>query len=410
VSSVRAALGLCAIAACHRATPSAVPVVEVRQQRLVRTVDAEGYLKPVRATPVTVPSDIQWPLRVVWLGADGAQVDKGDVVARFDDLELRSRLAAAQSDRTSAVAKKQKEAVLSTSAAAERKRGTAAAARELDLTRAFQRRDSAIFSRDQIVEAEIDETLQSAKLAHARNSESIDRQVGRSKINLIEVEAEKAAEAIRRSQKGLGALEIRAPHEGILMIKRNYIGEPARVGDTVWRSQTIAEVSRVAEMEAEIFVLEAEAAGLAKGKRADLVVEAQPDRIFKATVQRVETVAKRREPKSPTQYFGAILALERTETTLMKPGQRVRVRLLLAEQDALVVPRPSLFDRNGIWVAYRREGTGFAAVPVKLGPSTGGLVAIESGLRPHDYVALRDPGKTVEDILAAPASKPAGGR
>jgi multidrug resistance efflux pump len=387
-----------------------VPVVEVKKQKFVRKVEAEGYLRPVRATPVTVPSDVQWPLRIVWLAPDGAPVKKGQVVARFDDLELRSRLASAESDRATAVAKRQKELVLSGSAAAERQRGTAAAARELALTKAFQRRDSAIFSRDQIVESEIDESLQTAKLDHARRSETADGQVGRSKIRLIEVEADKAEEAIRRSQKGLGSLQIEAPHEGVLMMKRNFMGDPTRVGDTVWRSQTIAEVSRVAEMEAEIFVLEAEAAGLARDRTAELVVEAQPDRIFAATVKRVETVAKRREPKSPTQYFGVVLALARTEPELMKPGQRVRARLLLAEQDAVVVPRPSLFDRNGTWVAYRREGAGFTAVPVKLGPSTGGLVAIESGLRPHEFVALRDPGKSVEDILAAPAGKPAGGR
>jgi HlyD family secretion protein len=397
-------------AGCRRVAGTEVPVVEVKRQRFVRVVEAEGYLRPVEATPVTVPSDIEWPLRVVWLGADGAPVAKGDLVARFDDLELRSRLATAESDQAVATARRQKETLLSRGQAEERKRGTAAAGRELAMTRAFQRRDGAIFSRDQIIESEIDETLQTAKVENARRSEAVDGQVGRSKVKLIDVEAAKAASEIQRSRRGLGALEIHAPHDGVLMIKRNFTGEPMRVGDTVWRSQTIAEVSRVAEMEGEIFVLEAEAAGLATGKRADLVVEAQPDRVFPATVKRVETVAKRREQKSPTQYFGVMLALARTDPALMKPGQRVRARLFLTEEEALVVPRPTLFDRNGTWVAYRREGAGFAAVPVKLGPSTGGLVAVESGLRPHDLVALRDPGKTVEDILAAPAGKPAGGR
>jgi HlyD family secretion protein len=180
----------------------------------------------------------------------------------------------------------------------------------------------------------------------------------------------------------------------------------------VWRSQTIAEVSRVAEMEAELFVLELEAAGLARGKKAEVVVASQPDRVFAATVKSVETVAKRREPKSPTQYFGAVLSLAQTDPALMKPGQRVRARLVLAETDALVVPRPTLFDRNGSWVAYRRENGGFSPVPVKLGPATAGLVAIESGLRPHDFIALRDPALSVDDVLGAGAggAAPAGGR
>jgi hypothetical protein len=388
-----------------------VPVFEVKQQRFLRTVEADGYLRPVKATPVTVPSDIQLPLRVVWIALDGAEVKKGEIVARFDDLELRARLLGAQLDRDSAVGKKHKEGVLSDNAVADRRRVSEAASRELGMIRAFQRKDTAIFSRDQIIESEIDETLQVARLDNARTSEQADAEVGRSKVRMVDVEVEKAAEAIRRSQKGLSSLEIRAPHEGVLMIKRNGVGEPVRLGDTVWRSQTVAEVSRVAEMEAELFVLEAEAAGLVAGKRAELVVEAQPDRTFAASVKRVETVAKRREPKSPTQYFGVILALEKTDRQLMKPGQRVRARLMLAEANALVVPRPTLFDHNGSWVAYRREGTGFTPVKVKLGPSTAGLVSIESGLNAHDLIALRDPSQSVDDILAAPASKSgAGGR
>jgi HlyD family secretion protein len=385
---------------CRKSAPASdVPVVEVTRQRFARTVDADGYLRPVNATPVTVPQDVQWPLRVMWIANDGADVKKGDLVARFDDLELRSRLVAAELDRDSAVARRGKEAVVSGNAASDRRRTTAAAARELELYRSFQRKDPEIFSRDQIIEAEIDETLGGARLDNARKSEIVDGRVGSSKVKMVDVETRKADDAIHRSQKGLGALELRAPHDGILIIKRNNVGEPVRVGDTVWRSQTIAEVSKIVEMEAELFVLELEAAGLAKGKKAEVVVESRPDKIFHGEVKAVETVAKRREPKSPTQYFGVILSLDHTDPSIMKPGQRVRARLLLAETEALVVPRPTLFDRNGSWVAYRRENGGFAPVTVKLGPSTAGLVAIESGLRPHDFVALRDPALSVDDIL-----------
>jgi HlyD family secretion protein len=405
-------LGLLAVSCKHREPLADVPVVEVKRQRFVRTVDADGFLRPTKATPVTVPQDVQWPLRVVWIANDGAEVKKGDVVARFDDLELRSRLLAAELDKDSALAKRGKEAVLSGNAATDRRRTTEAAGRELELYRSFQRKDPEIFSRDQIIEAEIDETLGGARLDNARKSEVVDGQVGQRKVKMVDVEAQKADDAIHRSQKGLGALDLRAPHDGILIIKRNNVGEPVRVGDTVWRSQTIAEISRVVEMEAELYVLELEAAGLAKGKKAEVVVDSRPDQVFGAKVKTVETVAKRREPKSPTQYFGVILSLDRTDPALMKPGQRVRARLLLAETEALVVPRPTLFDRNGAWIAYRRENGGFAPVPVKLGPSTAGLVAIESGLRPHDFVALRDPALSVDDILGSSAggSSPAGGR
>ena len=392
-----------------------VPVVEVRKQKFARVVEAEGYLRPVRATPITVPSDVQWPLRITWLAPDGGMVKKGEPVARFDDLELRERLANAESDRRVAEARKQKEAVLLRAAEQDRVRTSRTAQQELEMTRTFQRRDTAIFARDQIIESEIDEHLQTAKVEHADKSQTADRRLARNKLGLIDVEARKADEAIARSKKGLTALEIKAAHDGVFTLKRSWWGETVRVGDTVFRSFSVAEISLVEEMEAEIFVLEAEAAGLAKGKKAELFIEAQPGKSHRSEVKQVEAVAKRRLPKSPTQYFGVILKVATTDPELMKPGQRVRARLYLHEEPALVVPRPTLFDQDGKWVAYRREpGGDFSAVPVKLGPSTAGLVTIVSGLRERDVIALRDPGKAADELVpvagAGASSRSAGAR
>jgi HlyD family secretion protein len=383
-----------------RARGPEVPVIEVKKQKFARVIDSDGTLRAVKSTPVTVPQDIQWPLRITWLAVDGSMIKKGEPVARFDDLELKERLANAQSDRAVAMAKKEKESLLLRTAEKERQRAKIAAQRELSMTQTFARRDAEIFARDQIIEGEIDERLQTVKVETAEKSQGVDRKLGRNKLGLIAVETGKADEAIRRSQKGLTALEIRAPHDGVFTLKRGWMGETTRVGDTVWRSMSVAEISLVETMEAEVFVLEAEAAGLAKGKKAQVLIDAQPDHPIAAEVKQVETVAKRRHPKAPTQYFGVILSLGKTDSAVMKPGQRVRARLFLHEETALVVPRPALFDREGIWIAHRRDpGGNFAPVPVKLGPSTAGLVTVVSGLAEHDLIALRDPGKAVDELL-----------
>ena len=80
--------------------------------------------------------------------------------------------------------------------------------------------------------------------------------------------------------------------------------------------------------------------------------------------------------------------MDKTDPTTMKPGQRSRSRLHLHEESALVVSCPTLFDQDGKWVADRREpGGDFSAVPVKLGPSTAGLVTVVSGLKEGETVA-----------------------
>ena len=391
-----------------------VPVTQVKQQNFARIVEADGYLKPIRATPVIVPSDVPWSLRVNWLAPNGSVVKKGDPVVRFDDLEPRTRLEDAESRRAVTTAYKQKEEVAQGIDNQDRRRNIEATQRDLDLARTFSHRDPMIFSRGQIIENEVDERLQTAKLEHARKSAQVGQRLNRNKLGLREVEAQKSDEAIRRAEKGMRALQLTAPHDGVLTIKRrgwSGTGDTLRVGDTVYRSSTVAEVALVDSMEVEVFVLEAEAAELGKGRKAEVIIEAQPGHPFAAEVKQVETVTKRLQEESPTQYFGVILSLSHTDPELMKPGERVRARLFLHEQPALVVPRPTLFDRDGHWVVYRRDARGaFAAVPVTLGASTAGLVTIESGLHAGETVALRDPGKAADELLSGPSQPSAAQR
>ena len=410
-----ALLGVALGGGCGRPEPAVlVPVIEVKQQTFARIVEADGYLRPIRSTPVVVPSDVPWSMRLNWLAPNGSVVKKGDPVARFDDLEPRTRLADAEARRAVTTAYKQKEAVIQGLDNQDRLRNIESMQRSLHLAQSFQHRDPMIFSRAQIIENEVDERLQAARLEHAQKSEQVGRRLSRNKIGIREVDAQKSEESIRRAEKGMRALQLVAPDDGVLTIKRrgwSGTGETLRVGDTVYRSATVAEVARVDDIEVEVFVLEAEAAELVKGRKAEVLIEAQPGRTFAAEVKQVETVTKRLQEESPTQYFGVTLTLGHTESAVMKPGERVRARLFLHEQQALVVPRPALIDRDGHWVVYRRAaGGGFSAVPVTLGASTAGLVTIENGLHAGDVIALRDPGKAAAELLSGASATPAAPR
>ncbi len=179
--------------------------------------------------------------------------------------------------------------------------------------------------------------------------------------------------------------------------------EPPRVGDTVWSGMPLAEIPDLSEMQAEVYVLEADAGGLAVGKPATVVVESRPGVEHPARIARVDTLAKPRLSGSPVQYFAVTLALAPGSPPAMgamgamgtvKPGQRVLARLRLEERrGALVVPREALFQRGGATVVYRRRGGahGFEPVPVTLGPASVGAAVVETGVAAGDQVALRDP-------------------
>jgi hypothetical protein len=159
----------------------------------------------------------------------------------------------------------------------------------------------------------------------------------------------------------------------------------------VWEGKTIASLPILGEMEAEVFVLEADAGGLKVGKPARVVLESHTDQIYPATIASIDALAKRPNNGVPTQYFGLVLAFEKTDPALMKPGGRVNATLVLDSQQALSVPRHAVFERDGKSVVYRWQAGLFQPVPVQIGATTPGRVVIVSGLNAGDRIALADP-------------------
>ncbi len=128
---------------------------------------------------------------------------------------------------------------------------------------------------------------------------------------------------------------------------RGWRGNPPQPGDTIWPGQPIAEIPELARMQAEVFVLEADAGGLAADQPARVTIEARGGVEIAGQVERVDKVAKPRVRNVPVQYFGATLSLAATDAATMKPGQRVVARVeVVALPRALVVPRTAVFEEG----------------------------------------------------------------
>ncbi len=381
-----------------------VPVLEVVRSDFGRRVEAEGNLEAVRATPLNAPMEASGPLKIAWLAPDGSRVREGDVVIRFDPTEMEKSLVDGEAERQSAVNKTQGRRAEGEGTSRNLARDAEVADLELRYAREFQSKDPVIFSRVDIIESQIDEGLAAERKENAEAVRKIRDDLTRVDLDLIAIDRRKADLKIDEARTGLLALEVRAPHDGIFVLKRDWRGT-AKVGDTVWQGQPIAEIPDLGAMKARVYVLEADAGGLAVGVPARVVVESRPDRDFAATVDAVDALAKPRVSWVPVQYFGVTLALERTDPGVMKPGQRVRAVLTLdGRKDAIAVPREAVFEKDGKKIVHRRSGWGFEPVEVVLGPAASGRVVIDKRLSPGDVVALRAPGRP-----AGAAAPPGGG-
>ncbi len=396
-------VGLAGAGLVRSIEPAAVAMFEVRPGRFVREVEATGTLKAVQATPILVPLESGRAQKVAFLARDGARLRKGETVVEFDPYDAQKEQADGEADLTAARAKIDR--AKAEGSKNERSLGLDrdVAKEQLDQAETFKLTDEDLYSRHEIIESKLDRDLFAAraevagrKLGESGKLSSAERQLG-------EIDASKARLKVEIAEKGLRSLRIEAPHDGLLVLQRNWRGEVPFVGDTLWPGQKIAELPDLSRLEARVFVLEADGAGLKAGLPARLAIEGRPGEEHAATVAKVEPLAKTRDYQSPVKYFEATLSLSRTEPSFMKPGQKVRAVVRLEEADGvLAIPRGAVFEKDGKRVVYRREGGGFVPVEITIGRQSISRVVLASGLAAGDVIALRDP--TAKRALGPSAS------
>ena len=372
-----------------------VPTARVESGALVRTVRAEGILKARKATPLLAPvADDDASYKIGWILDDGSPVKAGEVVVRFDPTETENTLTAGRADAATVDTRVRREKAEAGAALSNLSRDAELAHQERTTAETFQSRDPELYSRREIIEADIDVDLAGSRERHAREVRVVREEVSRFQLDILGIDRRKAGLKIGKAEKQLGSLEVRAPHDGIVVLKRDWKGDTPQVGQSVWSGFPLAEIPDLSRVDAEVWVLEADAGGLATGRKAKVTVESRPGETISASVTQVDALAKPRVRGVPVQYFGAVLELSRTDPATMKPGQRIVALLDLSDgAPALTVPLPAVHDRDGKKVVFRREGSAWRAVPVEVGASALGRVAVTKGLVDGDLVALVDPGK-----------------
>lgn len=380
---------------CSETTDTVTFRVEPRE--FVHRVVAEGLLTAAVTTEVNVPRTIDAKVRIAWLAEDASRVEADQVVARFDALEFEERRAnrrdeLSQNDLQIEQAETEGEGRL-----AEVDKNFEVAGLELDVASRYQLTDEDVFSRIELLESQLDAALAEDRRDSAQRVRPVERDLADAQKELLLVARRKVQIELDKAQRGLSALEVRAPHSGIFEVERVRGGDPLAVGELAWPGRKLGSIPDLGRMEAQIWVLEADAGGLEVGKPATLRLASSPGLEISASIKKVDPVSQRRERGSSLQYFGVTLSILDPPESL-KPGLRVEATLELARlEEALVLPRQAVFLRDGAPHVWRQSGSGFEAQPVTLGVQTAGRTVIESGLETGDLIALEAPPEATEE-------------
>lgn len=389
----------------------------------VQGTAANGYIVASRRAALSADT----PGRIVELNVtEGSTVKRGEVVARLysDELEAALRQSEAALVATQAAIPSAEAELASARSdlprlAQDVEAARAAAAAERPFREWFRmetERYSALAKQNVSDQRRADEAqanLQSAeakvraaeaRLASAEAAlESGKLRVQQSEAALAQTRSQVPVAAAARdlARATLAKTEVRAPFDGIVVLKDAEIGEvvsPNVQGGSNARGSVVTMVD-FASLEAQAEVPETTLPSVRQGQRANVYLDAYPDKAYAGSVARIWPTANR--SKGTVEVRVGFAAPDE----LLRPEMGVRVVFLTDEaqpaqsakaEPKILVAESCLVQRggqNGVWML---EGEVVRFRELALGERKSGRATVESGLAGGELL-VQDPPASLED-------------
>lgn len=397
--------------------PEVEVMVVAKTSRLAATAvsgtAANGYI--VAKTRAALSADT--PGRIVeMLVTEGSVVKKGDVVARLYSEEYRAdvrrsdaeyeaakaTVARAEADRAVAEADVlQAKSAVTASAAAVRESVSTQTLAESAYGRVLELVNQG-FETDQALDEAIAERARSLAAFEAAqaNEETARVTVSRAEVRLAAASAAVLEARARipvvqaerdRANATLEKTEVRAPFDGVVVLKDAEVGEVVSPNSLGGNSRgSVATMVDFASLEVQVELAETSIAAVDVGVKANIYLDAYPDVLFTGRVDRIWPTANRQKAKIEVRVvFDA-------PDERLRPEMGVRVVFsptggtpvesadpeAAAEADAerILIPSGAVVRIEGRSGVFQVERGNVRFVPLELGDERSGRILIKAGL------------------------------
>lgn len=361
-------------------TQAAAGTLKVHRGDLRTRLLLTGELEAGQAEELVVPRTSSWELQIRWMEQDGAAVKAGQKVVEFDNSSFTSeldekRLSASEAGKE--LARAEAEARTATA-----EKEFAVQQKRTDLHKA---RVSAQIPPDLMAEREVQErqlALRRAEVELAKAEEDLasQRQASAADLEVRRIALEKSRREIRQAEQAVGALTLRSPRDGIMLVADHpWEGRKLREGDSAWVGLTVASLPDLSSMIVNADLSDVDDGRVTPGMEVLCTLDAYPGETYHGRVEDVAAVAQEAPRRPLLRSFPVRIRLDRVDTRRMRPGMSVRVEVLGAEMcNALLAPRAGL-DLASDPPRARLAAGGTAEV--RLGPCNAAECVVEKGVR-----------------------------
>jgi HlyD family secretion protein len=319
--------GLLALAGCAAEGASNEPLATNAPAGTLR-IDGEVY---ARETVALMPPSIEdlWQFNITQLAPDGAPVKKGAPVLGFDSSELMKRLM----EKQSVLKEKQTQLEKLRIELAERERNEALATAEaVSLNEKAARKTQlpeALIPGVEYRKLIVDRKRAEQRMALLRRRERLAAGQRIQERRLIASEVAQLQTEVDVIQRSLGALNLTAPRDGLMMHKSSWSGEKFDVGSQVWRGQAIAEIPDTRTLAVRAQLPERDLQRVAVGMPVRVVIEGGAGSALRGKVTRIGRAVRSKSRAQPIPIVDVEIALSDRNAKL-RPGQPVSVEVSTA--------------------------------------------------------------------------------
>jgi len=376
----------------QRGSKLAVASTKVDYGEFVIKLIESGEVSAIHSASVSAPR-IRGRLQINKLIKDGSKVKEGDIVVQFDMVETQQEMLKSLSDLK--IAQNEIEKKLSDIESQNRTDQM-----ELDSTK-LQYEEARLELKKTILLSEVEQEkiklrYEQAEKKYQETLKKMESQnmSNKADLNVLHEKKAKAEADYKMAKKSLEDMTLRAPKEGLVVLKEIWKGtgmSKVQEGDQVWPGYPILEIPDLSAMEIKMHLNEVDVSKVKPGQEALISIDAFPDKVFSGKVERVASMATKKDWDAKIKTFETIVSLNEMDPR-MRPGMTCMVDIIIKKiPDVVSVPIDSVFEREGKTIVYVIGSRSPKKKEVALGERNTTHIIVKQGLSPGDKIALRDP-------------------
>jgi multidrug resistance efflux pump len=318
--------------------------LRVRRGAFASELVLSGELEAARGDALAVPPLPSWQTAIKWMIEDGSAVRAGEPVAELDNTELTADLERRRQTLTQ---------TLQELAQNEAQWAADLEQKQLDTEKKKSEFDKAKLQsdvpRDLLSARQYEENQNTLRRTQTEYDKSLDvlrsRRVGvSSERGNIQLRIEQARRAIARAEEGIGALVLRAPRDGIVVVRDHpWEGRKLQSGDPVFVGFPIALLPDLTSVRVNAALADVDDGKVAAGMPVTVTLDGYPSILYRGRITAISAVAQESRRMSLRRQFEVLIALDRLDPSRMRPGLSARVVVHReSKPSVLLVPRAAI--------------------------------------------------------------------